>query len=380
MLSDAQYLLAYEAIAIAAFDEKVIASHDVYYTLELYFNEYAPKLLDGIPSDSDSLMHDLAIGPLTTATGSFAFVHDILAAYFFARRLARTLMSRGRELGDLWNRRIEESTWSFLKEAVARVVNERRIDIGILQELGRAHSSGLMLFNVANSIGGALPVEVFEGKYMSGITFHSMDLSGLSFESCNMHDVGFIRSKLRGTIFRRAKIGRIRFVECDKGAIFDGDPALAEDAEVVLVRREGEGEEVYTGEGIKRALSVMSDEGEALNELPDNVGEQGVVVVFNSLFKSDGRRDYPEVRKIENRLRAWLAEYRVDEKTRAQLLRSLMEVVNKLMGGWICRNPNRPRTLVPCDTRAQEVAEVVRLGKIPVHCERLREMACEVSR
>ena len=109
------------------------------------------------------------------------------------------------------------------------------------------------------------------------------------------------------------------------------------------------------------------------------MAERAAVVILKSLFKIDGRRlDYPEPRKIENRLRALLGSYPLAEDEVAKYLRTYMGMFESLQKkGCICRNPNRPRTLVPCEKHAQVVTQVVRSDEIPVHEKQLRGIASD---
>ena len=105
-LSNEQYLMAYEAISAALVDEKGVRPVDIRSLLEIYFEEHAKELLADFPTDSDALLRDLAIGPLTGISGQFTFTHQILTGYFYARFLARSLNSDTEGIQKLWNKEL----------------------------------------------------------------------------------------------------------------------------------------------------------------------------------------------------------------------------------------------------------------------------------
>lgn len=384
VLSDAQYLQAYEAISVAIVDWGRIDFGDVKELLEMYLGDFAQQLLSELPGEAETLIKDLAIGPLTCEAGRFSFPHEVLTGFFFARLLARTLRERGKQLRDLWNRKIYEPAWEFLPESVQQALQGQLDTEKMLRELSQEYRDGLMLWNIARSLGGPLPHNLFRGKDVAGVVFEHeiqgtiLDLQGMVFDDCKMHDVTFIRCNLSGASFRNARIGHMKFLECGTGAVFDDNP-VTDDAEIVLVRSPTQGEETYVGQDIGQALAILSGAGRTPVALPDNMAERAAVVILKSLFKIDGRRlDYPEQRKIENRLRAWLGSYALAEDEVAKYLRTYMDMFESLKKkGWICRNPNRQRTLMPCEKHAQVVTQVVRSDEIPVHEEQLRGIASD---
>lgn len=375
-LSDEQYLLAYEAISVAIVEGTRIDFKELREYLKLYFDEYAPEVFAALPGDDESLLNDLAIGPLTREAGRLDFAHEVLTGYFFARRLARTLASKRNLLRDLWNKRIYEPAWRFLKEAVQEAFHGRLDTNKILGELSQQHRDGLMLWNIAQATGGPLPQGIFRGKDIANVVFEDVKLDGMQFDGSNMHDVTFIRCKLSSVSFKNARIGHMSFVECQPGAVFDDDPLVTDDAEIILIRGAGQPEETYVGQDIGRALAVLSGAKRTRVPLPANMAEEAALVIFQSLFKADCQRlDYPEPAKIEKRLRGWLMSFQLEKDEIQQYLRDFLEMLRDFESkGWICRNPNRQRTLVPCESRKRTVAELVRLNAIPVHETQLRNI------
>jgi hypothetical protein len=377
VLSDKQYLLAYEAISVAIVEEKRINFSDLKAYLELYFEEYAPDLLGELPGEVDTLLKDLAIGPLTCEVGHFAFAHEILTAYFFARRLARSLASKEERLGDLWNRKIYEPSLALLPEAIQEVFSGQFDASKVLGNLSQRNRDGLMLWNIARSVGGPLPAGLFRNKHIAGLVFEDADFRGMSFDESTMHDVTFVRCRLSGASFRGCKFGRIKFIECDSGALFDDNPLVSDETEVVLNAGQAVGEEAYFGEDARKALRVVAGAARIRTPLASDLAERAVVIILASLFKRDGRKlDYPEPKKVENRLRGWLRDFELDDEAMESCLELFMDMFKDLMkADWICRNPNRPRTVVPCGDRAQAIVQVVRTGAVPYHEIKLREMA-----
>ena len=219
---------------------------------------------------------------------------------------------------------------------------------------------------------------------MAGVVFADptgkvFDLTSKVFDDSKLYSATFVRCNLTGTTFRNACIGNLRFVDCQPGAVFDTEPKLLEDAEVVLVGKSGRGDELYVSDEIKKALNGLAGSGASQGKIPapQNIVEKAVVIIFQSLYKSDKKHfDYPEPKKIENRLRAWLANYDLNQQKCDQFLRGFMDLYRELeKESWICANPNRPRTRAPCAARAQDVSAVVQGGKLPVHLQELRKLA-----
>ncbi|MBS4083717.1 MAG: NACHT domain-containing protein [Rhizobiales bacterium] len=387
-LSDSQYMLAYEAISAAVVDSQRIDPNEVSSYLELYLGEDAHQLIAAFSQQSDSLFKDLAIGPLTGRGGQFVFEHEILSGFFFARLLARNLRDRGPRFRELWNQHIYEPAWQFLPEAIAALIpqDDRRRE-EILESLAREYSDGLLLLNVIKAFGMKIPVKLFEGRVLSNVIFDAeegqrlLDLSEVSFDRSELHDVTFARCNLTGTSFKSARIGKIKIDNCQLGAKFDENPAImSEDAELSLIR-DGE-EESYVGDEIKLGLIDVGG-GEKKNKPikpPTNMAELATVIIFKSLFKSDGLRwDYPEISKIENRLRAWIKSFQVSPDVEADLLSSSMDLYKEIENlGWIEQNRNRPRTRVPSNSRTSDIGIIVRTGSVPsdfLHLRRAIEAA-----
>jgi hypothetical protein len=388
VLSDGQYLLAYEAISAAIVDAGKIDSREVKSWLELYLGEDAKQLLAELPEDVDTLIKDLAIGPLTGTGGHFAFEHEILTGYFFARLLVRKLKERDVRLRDLWNKKIYEPAWEFLPDAVRDLFGDEKQREAFLTEIGKASQDGLMLLNLAIAIGGVLPKSLFKGKDMAGVVFENrdagdvLDLRSMIFDNCNLHDVLFSRCDLSGATFHNAKIGHMRFVDCRPGAIFDSTPMFtSDDAEIVLIRSPKRKEEVYTAQNIHHAIAIVSGAARKRNEvlLPQEMARSAAIIIFQCLYKSDGRSlDYPEPRKIENRLRAWLNGFELEGTESDQYLGIFMKMFHEFEHrGWICQNPNRPRTRAPCDARAQMIGHIARSETLPIHLEQLHEIVSD---
>jgi hypothetical protein len=187
-----------------------------------------------------------------------------------------------------------------------------------------------------------------------------------------------------GAKFNNVKIGHARFFDCIPGATFDADPLLTGDeAEVTLVLASNSAEETYRKKNIKKALALLqgSVRSDPQKPLPLDMGERAIIIIFRSLYKSDEiRLDYPEVRKIENSLRGWLREYNLSDDKLGEyidLFRKLYEDLERT--GWICSNPSRTRTKVPCEARTPNVGQIVRSGSIPVHFSTLRELGVEYN-
>jgi len=199
------------------------------------------------------------------------------------------------------------------------------------------------------------------------------------FDDSNLHDVVFVRCDLREAKFNNAKFGRVRFIESGRGATFDAEPSLtSDDAEISLVSRSGDPEETYRKKHIKQALTFLRGEVAKgpQKPLPPDMGERAALAIFRSLYKSDEiRLDYPELRKIENSLRAWLREYNLSDDHFSQYMSLFIDLYEDLeRTGWICSNPARTRTRVPCEARVAIVGQIVRSGSIPIHLTALREL------
>ena len=367
-LSDEQYCFAYEAISALAMAEARIDPRDVKAALELYLQEYAPELLAGMGSEASSLMADLAIGPLTYRAGVFTFSHEVLQAYFAARLLARSLSAR-RKIDELWNRRISDAEWRFLPTAVSEICGPTRDPQAVIGEAVRPSTSGLVVWNLVRALGCSpsdLPRNILAGRDLAAIVFEAADLRGMSFDDSVLYDVIFDRSDLRDSTFRNTKIKKVKFIECGHGAIFDRNPRLGEESEVQFIRSKRSAAELYVGDDIVRFLAELTGRELAPAQAPSNLAEQAMLIVFGSLFKKDRRRlDYPEPVKIENRLRAWLQGFRFPDQ-KAQELSRILEgmLVGLRREGWIERNPNRPRTLVPSGKGLAPMLEAMRRNRV----------------
>jgi hypothetical protein len=206
-----------------------------------------------------------------------------------------------------------------------------------------------------------------------------LDLKQMICDDSNLHDVVFLRCDLHGTKFNNVKIGHARFIECTPGAIFDEEPLFTgDDAEITLVLAPGAAEETYRNKNIKQALTLLrgASEKESPKLLPPDMGERAALTILRSLYKSDEiRLDYPELRKIENSLRAWLRGFNLSDDNFAQYMSLFMDLYDDLEHtGWICLNPARTRTRMPCETKVPTVGQIVRSGAIPFHLSALREL------
>jgi len=81
---------------LAVEDEARIEPREIHDILSLYFETYSPELLAGLPGSGRTLIDDLAIGPLTFKNGLFAFVHEVLGAYFIDRMMIRSMAAQTR--------------------------------------------------------------------------------------------------------------------------------------------------------------------------------------------------------------------------------------------------------------------------------------------
>lgn len=380
-LTDDQYLLAYEAISAAIVELGHIDASEVKDWIELYLGQDG-KLLLGQIRDVPTLIKDLAIGPLTGSERYFTFQHEIFTGYFLARLMARTLKENAARVKDLWNRPLYEPARDFLRDTVSELLGGNAA--GILLKYRDSSRDGLMLWNIARSIDQPFPRDLFKGKELTDVIFESdrsgdqLDFKEMNFEESNLHNVVFLRCDLRRTNFKSAKFGRVRFIECVPGAIFDSEPSFTtDDAEISIVLAAGKPEETYARDNIVKSLILLR--GAELGPqmpLPTNVGEQAAVAIFKSLYKSDGiRLDYPEVRKIENSLRGWLRGFNLNDEVLDSFVDIFMDLYSDLeRGGWICSNPARNRTKVPCETKTASVGQIVRSGAIPLHLTSLREL------
>ncbi len=366
-LSDDQYFYAYEAMAVMIADEQRISPADVKVALELYFADYAPELTASLPDEAGTLIADLSIGPLTYRGGVFAFVHEVLHAYFLSRMLARSLKFR-RKTADLWNRQIDSTVWKFLPQVVDEMIPTGPDREGIVREIAPQTTSGLVMWNTAKALGFA-PAEVakilFEGKTLGSLVCERVNLSSVSFDKSTIYDVTFDRCDLSGATFRGARIKKMKFIECGSGARFDDEPLVDDESEVTLMGRPN-GPEVYVGTDICKLFDEFRGKPTPRAKPPLDLGKQALFVIVASLFKADRRRlDYHEKFKIENRLRAWLGDFDLTAKKSKDLLAVFVRALDQMRTeGWICKNVNRPRTLLPCTGRQKEVAQIMRTGKI----------------
>jgi len=374
-LTDEQYFYAYEAISAAAVDEARIEIREVKDFLGLYFDQYAPHLLASLPAEAGTLLDDLAIGPLTYRAGAFTFIHEVLTGYFFARLLARSLLNRN-NVEELWNRRIADTTWRFMPAAVGHILAQHVDRDSLLQDIVRRSRHGLLAWNIARALvpaPEAVPRGLFRGKEIASILFEKADLQNMQFNDCIIHDVTFENCSMAGATFSGARIGKIKFIECGFGTVFDSDPIITEDSELVLIRRRDLPAETYVGGEVRAVCKELSGSHVQPIKLPPNLAEQATIVIFLSLFKVDERRlDYPETSKISNRLSAWLHGFQLPERQFKNFLDIFLQIFSSLGDkGWICRNPNRPRTLVPCETRMSTISQIIRNKKIAGYDEDL---------
>jgi hypothetical protein len=379
-LTDDQYLLAYEALSAAIIELGHIDARDVKDGIELYLGEDAKLLLAQI-RDIPTLIRDLAIGPLTGHEKHFTFEHEVLTGYFFARLMARNLKDGAPRAQNLWKQPLYEPSRDFLPETIAEILGGKSVET--LLKFSSSSNDGLMLWNIARAIGCALPKDLFKGKDLTGVIFEDtkpggqLDLREMIFDDSNLHNVVFLRCDLRGAKFHNAKIGHARFIECIPGAIFDTELSFTgDDAEVTLVLAPGQPEETYRTKTIARALTLLSGgvENRIQDPLPANMGERATITIFRSLFKTDETRlDYPQLRKIENSLRAWLRELNLTDDQFAPYMSLFMDLYDGLENaGWIRSNPARTRTKVPCEEKV--VRQIIRSDAIPIHLTKLREL------
>jgi hypothetical protein len=336
--------------------------------LELYFETYSPELIAGLPGSSKTLIDDLAIGPLTFKNGLFAFVHEVLGAYFIARMMVRSLAAR-RRVSELWNRPITETLRWFLRqitesESVAPM--DRR---AVLTEIVRPTRDGLAVWNIVQATGlkhEETPADLFRGKRLAGLVFDRTDLRGMVLDDAEIYDVVFDRCDLHGMSLRGATVHRAKLIECGRGIVADGTTRVSSDAEVVIVRSAELGAETYIGEAAKRALDELRADQRRLVAMPGNLAESAVLVIFSSLFKQGlSARDYPEWQKIENRLRGWLSEFQLTADAAKRVGRLLLKLAAEIRDdGWISRNPNRPRTFVPSPRDEDRISRIIRVGKV----------------
>jgi hypothetical protein len=143
-----------------------------------------------------------------------------------------------------------------------------------------------------------------------------------------------LRCDLREARFNNVKIGRVKFIECVPGATFDTEPAFTSDEpEVTLVLGPGKAEETYRKKNIKQALILLraAVEKGVQKPLPSGMGERAALTIFRSLYKSDEvRLDYPEVRKIQNSLRAWLRGFDLNDDVLARYVSLFTDFYNDL--------------------------------------------------
>ncbi len=267
------------------------------------------------------------------------------------------------EFTGLWNRQIADSVWTFLPEAVREILPADVPKEALVREISGRTTSGLIMWNVGRALGvrpAALPKVFFEGKAIASVVCDKADLSGVSFDGSTIHDVIFERCELLGTTFHGARIKKIKFIDCGKGAAFDKELLVDDDSEVTMVRGVDAGHEVYVGPQIAKIVGELRGETTPRAKLPTDLAKQALVVILTSLFKADKHRlDYPEKQKIENRLRAWLQTFDLTQEQTRELLRAFSEGFEELKHeGWICQNPNRARTFVPCADHKPEVGRV----------------------
>ena len=382
-LSNQQYLMAYEAISAAIVDEQSVKPSEVRTLLELYFEAHAKDLLADFPTDADALFRDLAIGPLTAGmAGQFSFTHQILTGYFYARFLVRALKTADQRFYELWSKELYPTVWEFLPQTVnAAEIKDHGAFLRSVQQKTR---SGLLLWNLVGAFKCVMPKDLYEGKDIVDMVFDGTApdqrrlVTAASFRGSNLRKATFIECDLLDISFQNARIGRLKFIACTPGAKFDVKPILADDAEITLVRTPGGEEETYAGSEIPGALAAISADDKPA-ALPQRIGHLATVIILRSLFKMDNHSyDYPERRKMENRLRGWLSQFGLTEPQRKQHLAMCMELFDKLIKeGWIVRNPARERTFISNAATEKQVREVIRGSAIPAHMTKLMAIATE---
>ncbi len=383
-LSDKHYAIAYEAISAIIVDERSIKPADVGAFLQLYLETHAKDLLDDFPSDTDALYRDLAIGPLTSVDEEFAFTHQILTGYFYARYLVRSLIHIGPDTFDRWNREIFHQAWDFLPSAVRSAELAVRDDIALLETLRRQTRSGLILANLVRAFGCEPPSDLFQEKDIVDLAFgeeghdrHKLPRRA-TFAKSNIRSAIFDSCDLAAVDFRGARIGRLTFINCKPGAQFDSAPKLADDAEITIVRSKGAKniQETYVGDDISRAFRILSA-SEVRTSKPEHMGQAAAAVIVASLFKVDKHsRDYPERRKIQNRLTAWLTQFNLDDSRLSKHIQVCMEMFEALVDSdLVVKNPARERTFVPAPKVDRQLQEFIRTGVIPPYSTHLREIA-----
>lgn len=367
-LSDAQYFQAYEAIALAVEGESRVDPREIKSLLDLYFQEYSPELMAGLPGSASTLVEDLSIGPLTFKNGLFAFVHEVLNAYFIARMMVRSLAAR-RRVVDLWNRPLGDTVRTFLREVIQSGVVGNLEKEAVLREVAIPARDGLAVWNVVEAVGLAgheIPRDVLREKRLAGVVFDRSQLDGMIFDDAELLDVVFDRCELRGASFKRTSVQRVKFIQCGTGVVVDRSLRVPEDGEVIIVRSADSGAESYAGEEALRTFLELGGEPLMTTPLPQNVAESAVVVIFGSLFKA-GRnaRDYPEWQKVENRVRGWVTGLGLEPQAGQALTRLLVRMAGLIRdAGWIQRNPNRPRTFVPSRRDEERIFRIMRVGRI----------------
>jgi hypothetical protein len=112
-----------------------------------------------------------------------------------------------------------------------------------------------------------------------------------------------------GATFRSSAFGKVKFIECGKGALADKSIRLLDDAELSIVRKAESTAEAYKGDDILSALQELFRGSRPSVSMPSDMASQVAVLIFSSLYKSDLKRiDYPEWSKIEARIRGRVRE------------------------------------------------------------------------
>jgi hypothetical protein len=240
------------------------------------------------------------------------------------------------------------------------------------------------MWNVTKALGcspAEVPKLLFEGKNIASLVCEKEDLSGVSFNRSTIYSVTFDRCLLSRATFHGAKIKKMKFIGCGTDALFDPEPLVDENSEVTVMRTPDSGQEVYVGADISSVLQAFQERPKAKAKPPADFGRRALVLIFVSLFKADRRReDFPEKQKIQNRLRGWLQSFELNHEQGRALLAALSDAVEDLKKeGWICLNPNRPRTLVPCAARKSEIARIVRNEAIGSHLATLDGIASRLQ-
>ena len=139
----------------------------------------------------------------------------MLTGYFFARLMARNLKEGAPRARDLWKKPLYEPAREFLPEAITEILGDR--SGAMLAKFANSSKDGLMLWNIAQALGSALPKDLCKGKDLTGIVLESdkpggrLDLRQMVFDNSNLHDVIFLRCDLRGANSTTSRLATLDF-------------------------------------------------------------------------------------------------------------------------------------------------------------------------